>query len=187
MTQAVVTVTMSGQLCHQEQQEPSSLSHASPPSIALPRDGTNIPVALWWSGLSQSEDNRQDQACWKRLLLMATLVQEFPIWSKKSTVLIPQQPDQTTEIRHKMTSLIGIAKWVTTSSCSRICSLLVMTCKSPPSSRRGSFQEKKVQPCIVGRAGSQLGLCQIQRSELLKTPRTPCRNTVNNSLRTELQ
>lgn len=39
-------------------------------------------------------------------------------------VLIPQQPDQTTEVRHKMTSFIGIAKGVTTSSCSSICNLL---------------------------------------------------------------
>lgn len=121
----------------------------------------------------------------KQLLPVATQAQEFPMWSPKkhsshffAAIAWPDCRNQAPD------SLISLAKHVPATSCASIRNLLWLHESLFPADKGVSREEDTTW--MLERVGSQLVLCQIQRWELLKTPKknTP-RNTVTNSLRTE--
>lgn len=117
------------------------------------------------------KNNRQDQACQNSFCQWQPWFRSSLCGPKKSTVPIPllQQPGQTAETRPQ----IHLSVWQSVFP-PHLVAVSVTCCdymKVSFSSRLGSFQEREVTTWMLERVGSQLVLCQIQRCELLKTPK----------------
>lgn len=150
------------QLCHQES------TPVPPPSSTCSWDGTNISAAAW-PAFSQLKNNRQDQACLNSFCLWQPWFRSSPSQKKHSShsyaaIVWPDCRNQAPN------SLISLAKCVPTTSCASICNLLWLH-ESLFFQQTREFPGKKSYSLNAGKVGSQLVLCQIQRCELLKTPK----------------